>query len=108
MDFIGQRCMEMVKVMLPHALNPKNWNISQKNVMPLNYNLKIDLFDVWGIDFYGAFENSHGYDHIPVMVDYVSKWVEVIPCRKASTEESITMIKSVIFPSLRYSKNLDK
>jgi hypothetical protein len=32
------------------------------------------------------------------MVDYVSKWVEAIPCRKASTEESITMIKSVIFP----------
>jgi transposase InsO family protein len=32
------------------------------------------------------------------MVDYVSKWVEAIPCRKASTEESITMIKNVIFP----------
>jgi hypothetical protein len=26
-------------------------NISQTNVMPLNYNLQIDLFDVWGIDF---------------------------------------------------------
>jgi hypothetical protein len=33
------------------------------------------------------------------MVDYVSKWVEAIPCRKASTEESITMIKNMIFPS---------
>jgi transposase InsO family protein len=32
------------------------------------------------------------------MVDYVSKWVESMPCRKASTEESITMIKSMIFP----------
>jgi transposase InsO family protein len=32
------------------------------------------------------------------MVDYVSKWVEAIPCRKASMKESITMIKSVIFP----------
>jgi transposase InsO family protein len=32
------------------------------------------------------------------MVDYVSKWVEAMPCRKASTEESITMIKNVIFP----------
>jgi transposase InsO family protein len=31
------------------------------------------------------------------MVDYVSKWVEAIPCRKASTEECITMIKNVIF-----------
>jgi transposase InsO family protein len=32
------------------------------------------------------------------MVDYVSKWVEAMPCRKASTEEFITMIENVIFP----------
>jgi transposase InsO family protein len=32
------------------------------------------------------------------MVDYVSMWVEVIPCQRASTEESISMIKNVIFP----------
>jgi hypothetical protein len=28
-------------------------NISQRNSMLLNYNLQIDLFDVWGIDFMG-------------------------------------------------------
>jgi transposase InsO family protein len=32
------------------------------------------------------------------MVDNVSKWVEAMPCRNASTEESIAMIKSMIFP----------
>jgi transposase InsO family protein len=73
-------------------------NISQRNSMPLRYNLQIDLFDVWGIDFMGPFKNSHGFEHILVMVDYVSKWVEAMPCRKVSTEESITMIKSMIFP----------
>jgi hypothetical protein len=46
----------------------------------------------------GPFKNSHGFEHILVMVDYVSKWIEAMPCRKASTEESIAMIKSVIFP----------
>jgi hypothetical protein len=66
--------------------------------MPLKYNLQIDLFDVWGIDFMGPFKNSCGYEYILVMVDYVSKWVEAMPCRKASTEVSITMIKNVIFP----------
>jgi hypothetical protein len=66
--------------------------------MLLKYNLKIDLYDVWGIDFKGPFKNSHGYGYILVIVDYVSKWVEAMPCRKASTEESITMIKNVIFP----------
>jgi hypothetical protein len=44
----------------------------------------------------GPFTNSNGYEHILVMVDYV--WVEAIPCRRASTEESISMIKNVIFP----------
>jgi hypothetical protein len=73
-------------------------NISQRNVMPLNYNLQINLFDIWGIDFMGPFKNSHGFEHILVMVDYVSKWVEVMRCRKSSTEETIAMIKSVIFP----------
>jgi hypothetical protein len=73
-------------------------NISQINSMPLSYNLQIDLFDVCGIDFMGPFTNSHGFEHILVMVDYVSKWVEAMPCRKASTEESIAMIMSMIFP----------
>jgi hypothetical protein len=73
-------------------------NISQKNVMPLKYNLQIDLFDVWGIYSMGTFKNSKGFEHILVMVDYVSKWVEAMPCCKASTEESIAMIKSMIFP----------
>jgi transposase InsO family protein len=73
-------------------------NISQRNAMPLKYNLQIDLFDVWGIDFMGPFKNSHRFEHILVMVDYVSKWVEAMPCRKASIEESIAMIKSMIFP----------
>jgi hypothetical protein len=73
-------------------------NISQRNSMPLKYNLQIDLVDVCGIDFMGPFKNSHGYEYILVMVDYVSKWVEAMPCRKTSTEESITMIKNMIFP----------
>jgi transposase InsO family protein len=74
----------------------RSGNISQRNAMPLNYNLQIDLFDIWVIDFMGPFVNSNGYEHI--LVDYVSKWVEAIPCRKASTKKAIQMIKTVIFP----------
>jgi hypothetical protein len=33
-------------------------NISQKNSVPLKYNLQVNLFDVWGIDFMGPFKNS--------------------------------------------------
>jgi hypothetical protein len=62
----------------------RSGNISQRNAMTLNYNLQIDIFDVWGIDFMGPFMNSNRYEHILVIVDYVSKWVEAIPCQKAS------------------------
>jgi transposase InsO family protein len=73
-------------------------NISQRNAMPLKYSLQIDLFNVWGVDFMGPFKNSHRFEHMLVMVDYVSKWVEAMPGRNASIEESIAMIKSMIFP----------
>jgi hypothetical protein len=69
-------------------------NMSQRNDMPLKYNVQIDLFDVWGIDFMGPFKNSYGFEHILIMVDYVSKWVEAMPCCKASTEESIAISRA--------------
>ena len=52
------------------------------NMMPLNPILVVDLFDVWGIAFMGSFLTSLGYLYILVGVDYVSKWVEAIPCKK--------------------------
>jgi hypothetical protein len=76
----------------------KNGEYITKHAMHLNYNLQIDIFDVWGIDVMGPFTNSNGYEHILVMVDYVSRWVKAISYRKASTEESISMTENVIFP----------
>jgi hypothetical protein len=48
--------------------------------MPLTLNLYIDIFDVWGIYFMGPFPNSEGYEYILVAIDYVSKFVEALPC----------------------------
>ena len=53
-------------------------NISQKHEMPLTNILEVELFDVWGIDFMGPFSPSFGDLYILIVVDYVSKWVEVI------------------------------
>ncbi|KAL6310923.1 hypothetical protein AAG906_027986 [Vitis piasezkii] len=55
--------------------------LSRRNMMPLNPILIVDLFYVWGIDFMGPFPMSFGHSYILVGVDYVSKWVEAIPCR---------------------------
>jgi hypothetical protein len=45
----------------------------------------VELVDVWGIDFMGPFPKSDNFEYILVAVDYVSKWVEVIPCRSADS-----------------------
>ncbi|KAJ9536280.1 hypothetical protein OSB04_un000552 [Centaurea solstitialis] len=48
-------------------------NLSQRNEMPLNNILEVELFDVWGIDFMGPFPMSFNHQFILVAVDYVSK-----------------------------------
>jgi hypothetical protein len=59
--------------------------VTTRDAMPLQDNLQVELFDVWGIDFMGPFPKSDNFEYILVAVDYVSKWVEVIPCRSADS-----------------------
>jgi hypothetical protein len=55
---------------------------------------------VEGIDFTGPFPNSEGYEYILVAVDYVSEWVEALPCRVIDAMHSKKMFHKIIF--LRY------
>jgi hypothetical protein len=66
--------------------------------MPLTNNLQIELLDVWGIDYMGPFPKSKNYEYILVTVDYVSKWVEAMPCKNADTRYSKKMFEEIIFP----------
>ncbi|RVW14027.1 Transposon Ty3-G Gag-Pol polyprotein [Vitis vinifera] len=63
------------------VIDAKGSGSLQRNQMPMNPILIVDLFDVWGIDFMGPFPMSFGNSYILVGVDYVSKWVEAIPCK---------------------------
>ena len=49
--------------------------------MPLQTILEVEIFDLWGVDFMGPFPPLEGNEYILVVVDYVSKWVEVILTR---------------------------
>ncbi|XP_066316382.1 uncharacterized protein [Miscanthus floridulus] len=69
--------------------------------MPLHYNLQIEIFDVWGIDFMGPFQKSQDCEYILVAIDYVSKWVEALPCRADDTKHARKMFHEVIFPCIR-------
>jgi hypothetical protein len=71
-------------------------SISKKHMMPLNPILVIEIFDCWGIDFMGPFPPSFGFLYILVAVDYVSKWVEAIPCRQNDHKVVIKFLKENI------------
>ena len=71
--------------------------ISRCHMMPLNPILVVDLFDVWGIDFMGPFPSSFGYIYILMGVDYVSKWVEAVPCIAADHRVVLKFLKENIF-----------
>jgi hypothetical protein len=49
----------------------------------------------------GPFPNSEGCEYILVADDYVSKWVEALPCRAADAIHSKRMFNEVIFPWYR-------
>ena len=66
--------------------------------MPLHYNLQVEIFDVWGIDFMGPFQKSHDSEYILIAVDYMLKWVEALPCRDANARLARKMFHEVIFP----------
>ncbi|KAH9793571.1 hypothetical protein KPL71_004566 [Citrus sinensis] len=71
-------------------------SITRRNMMPLNPILVVEIFDVWGIGFMGPFPSSFGHQYILVAVDYVSKWVEAIPCRTNDHKVVIGFLKSNI------------
>ncbi|KAI3734462.1 hypothetical protein L6452_13931 [Arctium lappa] len=72
-------------------------NVSQRNEMPLNNILEVEIFDVWGIDFMGPFPMSFNNQYILVAVDYVSKWVEAIACPHNDAKTVINFLHKNIF-----------
>jgi hypothetical protein len=73
-------------------------NITPHNAMLLHYNLQIEIFDVWGIDFMGPFQKSQDYEYILVAIDYVSKWVDAMPCRATDAKHARRMFHEIISP----------
>ena len=75
------------------------WSISKRNIMPLKWieakhYLKIHMHSTcWGIDFMGPFPSSFGFVYILIVVDYVSKWIQAIPCRHNDHKIVIRFLK---------------
>lgn len=74
--------------------------------MPQNAMLEVELFDVWGIDFMGLFPPSFEKPYILVVVDYVSKWVEVVEFPTNDTKVVVSFLKNHIFARFRVPRAL--
>nr|GEW13138.1 reverse transcriptase domain-containing protein [Tanacetum cinerariifolium] len=69
--------------------------ISQKDEMPQNAIQVCEIFDVWGIDFMGPFQNSKGNKYILVDVGYLSKWVEAKALPTNDARVVVKLLKSL-------------
>jgi len=97
--YFGPPCMKTQKNFIRRCTRcQKHGNINTRDAMPLTNNLQVELFDVWGIDFMGPFPKSYDSKYILVAVDYVSKWVEAIPCQAADAKQAKNMFQETIFP----------
>lgn len=65
--------------------------------MPLHGILKVELFDVWGIDFMRPFVASNNDQYILVVVDYVSKWFKAQAFPTCDAKPIIKFLKKNIF-----------
>jgi len=71
--------------------------ISRRNEIPLQNIMEVEVFDCWGIDFMGLFPSSAGNEYILVVVDYVSKWVEVVATPRNDVKAVEKFMKKNIF-----------
>ncbi|RVX04724.1 hypothetical protein CK203_025024 [Vitis vinifera] len=78
--------------------------LTRKNMMTLKPILIVDLFYVWGIDFMGPFPMSFGYSYILVGVDYVSKWVKAIPCKRNDHRVVLKFLKNILMKVVNTSR----
>ena len=74
-----------------------NGEHSRKDEPPMHTILKVELFDLWGMDFMGPFPPSYNNMYILMAVDYVSKWVEAIPTRTNDARVVAQLLRSHIF-----------
>lgn len=73
-------------------------NIFKCHEMPLDNILEVEIFDVWVIDFMGPFPSSFNNKFILVAVDYISKWVKLLPSLAIDSKMVMKLFKKIIFP----------
>ena len=98
-DSFGQPCMKIRRTSSRDVERVRDTGISIQEMpchLPttsiLNFSMSGEL-TTWD-----HFQSQKSYEYILVAVDYVSKWVEAMPCRAADAKNSKMMFEETIFP----------
>lgn len=68
--------------------------------MPMTKILEVELFYLWGIDSIGPFISFYGLKYILVVVDYLSRWIEVVTLAFNKGKSVLAFLRQKIFISL--------
>ncbi|XP_052478395.1 uncharacterized protein LOC128033935 [Gossypium raimondii] len=76
-------------------------NVTNINEMPRTNIIEVELFNVWGIDFFGPFPPSCDLKYILVEVENVSKWVEAEAYSTNDAKVVMTFLQKHVFTRLQ-------
>jgi len=71
--------------------------MSKRREIPVQNIQEVEVFDCWGIDFIRPLPMSLSHEYILLVVEYVSRWVEVVPAQHANAKTMIKFLKRHIF-----------
>jgi hypothetical protein len=99
-DSSGQPCTKIQRTLSEGVDHVRGTVISTPEMpchSPTTFRLNKQIKNIWGIDYMGSFPKSRNCEYILVAVDYVSKWVEALPCHAANAKNSKKMFEETIF-----------
>ena len=82
-------CAKKCKACQYHA------NFIHQQLEPLHPTIAFWPFDAWGLDAIGPLpKSSGGHLYILAVIDYFSKWAEVVPLREVKKETMVNFIRT--------------
>ena len=96
-DFISPLCSKTPSIFQVISKLLKDWEDFEARHDALRPDFWSQNFWYWGINFMGPFSNSFGYQFILITMDYISKWVEVVPTKTNDNKVVVKFLKENIF-----------
>jgi hypothetical protein len=100
-DSFGQPCTTTPKTLYRGVLRVRNMGVSMQEMPSTHHQLSVRALWCLGNRLYGTISKSRQCEYILVAVDYISKWVESLPCWATDSNNAKRMFLETIFPRFK-------